>query len=237
MYVNDPVGQFFSDAAQSWGGYVVTLNVIAAVSMGLLEILKNLFPIRRHFQRWQLISWFFKAACRAQKSFKKDASADKAEHQLLSLAANDNLKAFYDQQPEDIANIYNATIQIVLESPHRYADLLRVTASRANRRDVSRIENIPSPMTQEYVEARSRVLHQCQRAIAAFDVAANFRWKWIMQIVALFLSTVVTAIALSNKATKVSPSFISVLITSLLAGFLSPVAKDLLGIIQKLKGD
>lgn len=231
----DNVSDFFSQAAKNWGHYVVTLNIIGAVSMGLLEIAKNLFPIRRHFQRWRLREWFVGAACRATSSLKTAVCADIAEDQLITLGANGNVRAFYDQQPQDISGIYNATIQIVLESPEAYQQLLRVTASHANPYDITAIETIPSPMTQTYIEARSRVLHQCQRAIAAFEVATDFRWKWLMQIAALIISTTVTAIALSNSATKVSASFASIAFTSLLAGFIAPVAKDLLGIIQAMK--
>lgn len=229
------VSDFFSQAAENWGHYVLTLNIIGAVSMGLLEIAKNLFPVRRQFQRWRLRKWFVDAACRARSNLKTVACADIAEDQLIALGANGNGRAFYDQQPQDISTIYNATMQIALESPEAYQHLLRVTASRAKPEDITAIETVPSPMTQPYIEARSRVLHQCQRAIAAFEVATDFRWKWLMQIAALIISTAVTAIALSHSATKVSASFSSIVLTSLLAGFIAPVAKDLLGIIQKLK--
>jgi hypothetical protein len=263
---HDSVSSFFYEAAKSWGHYVVTLNIIGGVTMGLLETTKNLLPIRRYFQKWRLQTWFNEAAQRvnmerpeayldrrAERSeeLSKDEisiastdlwgnkiSACQAEIELIALAANGKEEAFYDLQPEEIASAYNAVIQIVLEAPMQNLNLLKITASRAVVRDIWIVaRRIPEPMTQEYLDSRNRVLHQCQRAIAGFDVSTNFRWKWIMRVAALCISTVVTAIALSNDATKVSANVVSIFFTSVMAGFLAPVAKDLLTVLQNAGGN
>jgi hypothetical protein len=100
----------------------------------------------------------------------------------------------------------------------------------------------PVPVTQAHLDARNRVLHQCQRAIAAFQVGCDFRWKWLMQLAALAISTILSWCALhwgaitTTDSKRMTENSVSLLATSLLAGFLAPVAKDLLAIIQRARG-
>jgi hypothetical protein len=236
--VGNTVKEFFADASKSWASYIFALNVIGGVTMALLQTAKDLLPIRRWFQRAQLETWFNDAEKRAAKNFVVKVCACKAESDLLDLAANGNEKAFYDLQIEDLCALYNAAVLVILEAPQEHQDLLKITASRAEERDIKEMDApIPSPMTQPYLESRNRVLHQCQRAVDGFKVSCNFRWKWIMQLASLIIAGLLAWIALSNGATKVSANTVSVLITALLSGFLAPVAKDLLAVLQKARGE
>jgi hypothetical protein len=236
--------KFFSDAANGWLPYILALNVIGGISMAMLQTAKDLFPMRRAFQRRELKKWFEAGAGRVNAHMKdKGFSARKGENTLLDLAANADFKAFFDLQIEDLCGLFNATIQVVLESSTLYEDLLWITASRAELQDVKVVAGpIPTPMNQAYLDARNRVLHQCQRAIGAFQVDCDFRWKWMMQLLALVLSTLLALAALSSGAVRLGPTTVmsaspfSVIATALLAGFLAPVAKDLLAIVQKARG-
>jgi len=165
-------------------------------------------------------------------------AAATAENDLVKLAVDGDAAALYDLQIEQLCGQYTAAIQIVLEYPANYPDLLRVTASQAQPADVDVVLTGPEvavPPAQAFLDARNRVTHQCQRAIDALQIAAGFRWKWIFQLASILLSVVLAWIAMSYKPT-IAPNPVSVLVTALLAGFLAPVVKDLLAVLQKARG-
>ena len=234
---------FFGDAANGWLPYILSLNVIGGITMAFLQTAKDLLPMRQAYQRRALRKWFEAGASRVKAAAPgKGVSANRAEEHLIALATNGDDRALFDLQIEQLCGLFNATIQVVLESPTGYVDLLRITASRANPNDVKAVLTVPSPVTQAYVEARNRVLHHCQRAIGAFQVDCDFRWKWIMQLLSLIVSTILASIALNANAVWVgnkymSANFFSIVVTALLSGFLAPVAKDLLAIVQRARGE
>jgi hypothetical protein len=126
---------------------------------------------------------------------------------------------------------------MVLEFPSKHLDLLAVTASKADGKDIDLVlAGPPVPPTQEFLDARNRVTHQCQRAIDALQITAGFRWKWILQIASIVVSGSLALVAMTYKPTIVSPNIVSVIGSAILAGFLAPVAKDLLAIVQKARG-
>jgi hypothetical protein len=235
--------EFFSQAANGWLQYILALNLIGAISMAILQTVKDLFPIRRTYQKWRLQIWFRKGAERLNAGKPLPVVSDaQAENELLILAANGDGAAFFDQQIEQVCGVFNAAMQVVLESPLLYGDLLKITASRADPTDVAVLAAAPpSPMTKAYLDARNRVLHNCQRSIGAFQVDCDYRWKWWMQISAMVVSTLLSWTALSygavtTGATQMAANGASVVVTSLLAGFLAPVGKDLLAVLQRARG-
>jgi hypothetical protein len=229
--------QFFDDLANHWATYVGELTVIGSVSMAILQTVKDLFPVRQWFQEFYLDRWVEAGAAEARERFKKDISATRAEADLLILAVDGDKGAFYDLQIEQLCGQYTAAIQMVLEFPSKHLDLLAVTASKADGKDIDLVLAGPTaPPTQEFLDARNRVTHQCQRAIDALQITAGFRWKWILQIASIVVSGSLALVAMTYKPTIVSPNVVSVIGSAVLAGFLAPVAKDLLAILQKARG-
>ena len=229
------ITQFFNDVANHLAGYVAALSILGGVSMALLQTLKDLFPIRQWFQKFYLSQWMKEGATEAGLP---PAAAATAESDLLKLAVDGDAAALYDLQIEQVCGQYTAAIQVVLEYPASHPDLLRITASQARRADVDAVLAGPGPgvpPSQAFLDARNRVTHQCQRAIDALQITAGFRWKWIFQVASVLLSIVLAWIAMSYQPT-IAPNPISVLVTALLAGFLAPVAKDLLAVLQKARG-
>jgi hypothetical protein len=230
-------GKFFEDAANHWAAYVAQLTIIGGVTMALIQTVKDLFPVRQWFQIIHLGKWLEQGAAEARKSFERPAiSSTDAEKDLIRLAVDGDRKAFYDLQIEQLCGQYTAAIQMVLEFPSQHLDLLAVTASQANKADFDLVlAGPPNPPTQDFLDARNRVTHQCQRAIDALQIAAGFRWKWILQIASIVLSGVLAWMALTYKP-AVTRSFVSLIASAILAGFLAPVAKDLLALVQKARG-
>ena len=236
--IGDAIREFFNSAANQWMSYVMALTIIGGVTMALLQTIKDLFPVRQWFQKYRLQQWMEEGAAEARANFgNNDITADKAEAELLMLAVDGDANALYDLQIEQLCGQYTAAIQMVLEFPAMYVNLLAVTASKASSADVNEILKPPaSPAPAAFVDARNRVTHQCQRAIDAFQISTGFRWKWYLQFASIAVSIVLAWVALHYQATKVADNGFSILVTAILAGFLAPVGKDLLAVLQKARG-
>ena len=233
------ISQFFTDVANHTAAYVAALSILGGVSMALLQTLKDLVPIRQWFQRYYLNRWMRQGATEAR--IPPEAAAT-AERDLLKMAVDGDAAALYDLQIEQLCGQFTAAIQMVLEFPVGHEDLLKITASQAQPADIAIVLAGPGPEVpapQAFLDARNRVTHQCQRAIDALQIAAGFRWKWIFQVASIFVSIVLAWIALSYQpATQpiMAQNPVSIIVSALLAGFLAPVAKDLLAVLQKARG-
>jgi hypothetical protein len=242
MDIGKQITDFFTSAAGHWTSYVFALSVIGGITMALLQTIKDLFPVRQWFQRYALQKWMEEGKAEAQaKRPDKAVSSANAHADLLILAVDGNASALYDLQIEQLCGQFTAAIQIALEFPGPHFDLLAITASKSSPEDIDLLLTAPpSPPTSQFVDARTRVTHQVQRAIDAFQISAGFRWKWILQMASLALSSALAGIALYFGGTTVQPnvhlSVFSVAFSALLAGFLAPVAKDLLAVLQKARG-
>ena len=238
--MNLGIDKFLTDVANHWSAYVIALSIIGSVSMALLQTVKDLLPTRQWFQSYYLRKWMEEGAAEARASFKNpDVSAVKAEKDLLTMAVDGDAGALYDLQIEQLCGQYTAAIQIVLEFPSAHLDLLAVTASQANAADMKLVLGgppvPPTQATQAFLDARNRVTHQCQRAIDALQITAGFRWKWMLQVASIVLSGSLAWVSMTYRP-AIAPSLVSIFVSAILAGFLAPVAKDLLAVLQKARG-
>ena len=229
--MSDYIQTFYNDVANNTARYVAALSIIGGVSMALLETLKDLLPVRQWFQRYYLNKWMKAGAAEAGLP---GQAATNAERDLLKLAVDGDASALYDLQIEQMCGQFTAAIQIVLEFPALHSDLLKITASQARTADLALVIAGSNPPTQDFLDARNRVTHQCQRAIDAFQITAGFRWKWILQIASIALSVVLVWVAMTMRGKNVNA--VSIIVSALLAGFLAPVAKDLLAVLDKARG-
>ncbi|HUA17881.1 MAG TPA: hypothetical protein VMB25_03990 [Bryobacteraceae bacterium] len=234
------LNRFLADVAAHFSAYAIALSLLGAVTMAILQTIKDLLPVRQWFQSYYLGRWMDEGAKEAQTNFSSVpdlvVSAEQAEKDLLKMAVDGDKGAFYDLQIEQLCGQYTAAIQMVLEFPTGHKSLLAITASQANSADISLVLAQPKPPTQDFLDARNRVTHQCQRAIDALQIAAGFRWKWILQLASIAVSAALAWIAMAYRPGMVAPNLISVIVSALLAGFLAPVGKDLLAIVQRARG-
>jgi hypothetical protein len=232
------VSKFLADAANHLSAHVIALSIIGGVSMALLQTLKDLLPTRQWFQSYYLKKWMEEGAAEARKNFDNpNVLAPKAEQDLLTMAVDGDAAALYDLQIEQLCGQYTAAIQMVLEFPSAHVDLLEITASQANSADISLVlAGPPVPPTQAFLDARNRVTHQCQRAIDALQITAGLRWKWLLQVASIVLSGVLAWVAMAYRPGTIAANPSSIIVSAILAGFLAPVAKDLLAVLQRARG-
>jgi hypothetical protein len=180
----------------------------------------------------------------------KRIDVDDVEQDIVHLAVDGDQKALYDLAIEQLCGQLNAAMQMVIDYPNRHLPLLLVAASAASTGDLESILGrtrsqfdqagaiAETPQTKiTYADSRNRVSHQIQRSIDGFQIAAAFRWKWLLQLASFAISALLAAVALAVGRGSLTggPWVITILGTAVLAGFLAPVARDLTAALQKLR--
>lgn len=211
---------------------------IGTLSMAVLQTIKELTPARRIFNERFIRQWF---------TARHADLAETAEKQLILLATAGERHAFYELPIEQLCGQANAATQMVLEYPRKYEPLLRVLAAHADPEDVHVLLREPpprppgesSPRLQEEVDARTRITSLVQRSLDALQIAASHSWKFRLQTFAFLLSYTFTivgvfAFAPGNGRTSVR-DFVATIIVGLAAGFLAPIARDLVATLQRIR--
>jgi hypothetical protein len=174
--------------------------------------------------------------------------ADKAEKDLFKLATDGDDKALYDLPIEQLCGQINSAAQVVLDRSLDHPDLFVCLASMADPVDVARMMFPPKeakaarPLDEgeaqerhdSYIDARTRVTHQIQRAIDTLEITAGFRWKFWMQLASIALSGLFAGLGMW-MFWKGSHLFLSSLAVAVLGGFLASLARDLVATLRQLK--
>src|SRR5439155_23190931 len=99
---------------------------IAAIATALVQLLKDLLPIRRRFQRRFLASWFSERLS-ARKAIAEEQLLA-AEDDLIHLSTGGDKSAFYDLDPPQLCGQMNSAAQMAIAYPDRHPALLRFLA-------------------------------------------------------------------------------------------------------------
>src|SRR5262249_25710559 len=201
---------------------------IAAIATAIVQLFKDLLPIRRGFQRRFLASWFSKRLS-GKKAIGQQQLLE-AETELIRLATGGDRSAFYDLEPAQLCGQMNSAAQMALAYPDRHPALLRFLAPEADETDIHTIvqhaqltpEQKKSTNVDPILDARNRVTHHLQRSIDALQIAMTFRWKFWLQIgiyAVCFVLAFVCLFAVKGGKYTVTEA----LAVAIVAGFLSPV--------------
>lgn len=228
--------QTISGWVSKWG---IPLAAIGSVSMALLQVAKTTLPWRSNFQRDRLREWL---------ASRNNALSAAAEADLIRLTTAGDADAFYDSDIEDICMRIKSAVPLILDYPHRHNALLRCLASQDSTKDINRLLNPPAPevfqvqihnatkdqrqRVRNYAAAKTRVALEARSGVDAIQVHISFRWKRRMQELSVIVSSILgMASLLVAKPSRYSIG--AMFIVGLLAGFLAPVARDLVAAVEK----
>ena len=204
---------------------------IAAIATAIVQLFKDLLPIRRKFQRRFLASWF-STRLSARKTIGQQQLPE-AETELIRLSTGGDRSAFYDLEPAQLCGQINSAAQMALAYPDRHPGLLQFLAPEADEADIHTIVQYARLTKEEkqtenidpVLDARNRVTHHLQRSIDALQIAMSFRWKFYVQIVIYLVCFILAFVCLF--AVKRGPYTVAEAIAvAVVAGFLSPVISD-----------
>ncbi len=231
---------------------VGAVTAAGTIAMAILQVVKDLTPLRRSFQRWWISGWIaahvasFNGA-RQGKGVERTAlpsvSAEKTQMVLVELATGGDDRAFYELAIEQMVAQMNAAVQITLDYPKQYYDLLAVMSEGAELDDVATvITGSPTGtharkthLSKDYLEARARVSHRIQRNLDAIQISLGNRWQFCMQLTALALSTLMLEAAVLYVAGTTTGTFLIALLIGIVGGYLAPVTRDLVAALQTLR--
>ena len=220
---------------------------LGVVSMAVVQLLKDLSPIRTFWQR----RWIEAVVDEQARKTKVDG-AQNVLPDLINLATAGNARALYGLPINQLAGQLNAAAGVVLDSPPRHPNLFRVMAAGADADDLAtllapppqaRTSSDASPGDKEtvtrFVDARNRVAHQVQRNLDALQIAMTFRWQLYLQLLSIAVSgaiAAVSAVALFPALKDRAEGWVGVVVMGILGGFFSTVARDLVAALRGLRG-
>jgi len=255
LSITDALDKLFSAMNSGfWLPFLLAVAGLGSLTMAILQAVKELTPVRQWFQSYVFNQWLKRHAKIAVENKNGAPSWCNARDQIILLATDCDSDAFFSLEIEKLCGQWNAAIQIVLDSPKQYPDFFSCVAARAQHADYESVNNRAFPPTlppilearlpeadqqnrhdtrQRFLEARTRVSHQIQRAVDAFQIATAFRWKWLFQIASFLVSFALAATAMELATKNLHPA--QTVIWAAVAGFLAPIARDLLAAVQKLR--
>lgn len=230
--------------------------IVGLLSMALIQILKDLVPVRRWFQKYWVRQWLQERKPFWKPGFDPEQRANfdprKAEWDLIQLAMDGDSNSFFNLPIEQLCGQLNAAAQSVLEHPEEHKTLLYYLASKAEPRDVwtviqcseryreqsgTKLEGSDRSAFAYCVDARNRVAHHIQRAIDALQLSAGSRWKLWIQIFSIALSGLIASVAISLFGEVGGPwrRLETTAAVGLLGGFLAPIARDVIAGLQSIR--
>lgn len=208
-------------------------------------------------QRERIARWFnvdFRRRFKEESS-PTQAALQRVEQRLVDLATSGDRDAFYDLPIEDLCGQIRKVLSVVLDYPERNKELLYCLARGASSDDIDVIlgkhgstagseepistEPQKNP-SREFAAAKGRILVQIRCSIDAIQTSIGFRWKFWLQFASMILSAIIGVVALNigslpptTGPLNISSKFWASVLIGFLAGFLAPVARDLMASIEK----
>lgn len=251
-----------TSVASGFWDFVQMFFAIGFLTMAVLQGIKDLTPVRRSFQSRLFRQWL---TAKAHAAFEKrsesnphgrpepwedlngkDASRE-AEKELVNLSTGGDSRAFYDLEIEKLCGQLNAAASMVFDYPNRHRGALLCLGADADPADIDVLvswarsrENRAAPLAEgppaDVVNARGRVAHHVQRNIDAFQISAGYRWKWVLQLVALGVAYVLSLAGLAMiQAGNPGVMMLASIPVGLVGGFIAPVLRDVLTVITQSK--
>lgn len=238
-----------SGTAMTFAG---ALAIAGTLAMAILQVIKELTPVRRRYQRKWLERWF---NARAERFKVKAAdkphdiiqpylplNAKEVQSTLVDLATGGEVNAFYDLNIEQVVAQMNSAAQIALEYPRAYFPLLAILSQGANMEDVAQIVGGAgakaggSGSEPAALDARNRVAHRIQRNLDGIQIALGSRWKLWMQAVAITLTVLFVELAIITNVKDYSGVTLLVGIAlGIVGGYLAPITRDVVAALQSLR--
>jgi hypothetical protein len=216
---------------------------IGVVTMALIQAAKDLIPLRRGFHRTAVTAWL------------TDRGAVDQLPNIVALATGGDEKALFELPATGLMGQLTTVSRIVLLFPSAYEPLLRTFAgSRPEvKADISLLIDTdlaphepadPGVSPADLERARVRVGNMIERNIDALQISLSSRWEWLNKSASFVVSGLVTfATFVVFYYTKDFTTgwegkgqlAVAMIPVTVLAGFVAPVAKDLVTALQSLR--
>jgi hypothetical protein len=245
--------------------YAVALAAVGALAMVVIEVAKMLLDMRTRFhaRRWttfmtdvapgdarlreaafvQLVQLCTGVTEPDARKTVTTLLEKRGALPLLHAWKRSPAYATFAQDTEGMMRAVQGAADVVLASPHAYEHLFRVLTTGAIPDDVKDwLKATKDGMPSDPKEARrlanalARLRQNVKQKFSAFQVYSAQRWASGNQLAANIVGAIVMALVLKNLETDgFTLSWLSLFILSMLGGVLSPVAKDLVSALRRVR--
>jgi len=181
----------------------------------------------------------------------ENSIVNEIERKIIALATSGDFDALYDLASDAMCDQIRKIVPLVLDYPVEHELVLRCLARGASSDDIELLltaqrtsdEQEAKAAYRKVAAAKSRVLSQVRCSIDAIQTVIAFRWKFWLQSASMVLSAFLGALAIHLgilQALKASQSdgqhistFWSAVLIGFLAGFLAPIARDLVATTEQ----
>ncbi len=218
---------------------VGVLVAAGALSMAILDAIKNFSPIRRWFHSRWIRRWIeVRTATFNTSGLLPQIDPGKTIIQLIDLSTGGEEHALFNLPSEQLIAQINAAAQAALDYPQRYAEVLASLSQGADREDVQQLLDVGSgtgDVDQRVLDARNRVGNRIQRNLDGAQIALKDRWQLIMQLVAMFIAILLLELAVLFSSSGDIAAAVLAIPIGIAGGYLAPVLRDLVVALQQLR--
>lgn len=230
----------------------VALAGVGILTMAIIQIVKDVFPVRAIYQRWWLGRHWLKPAVEQARATYRDEMVEgstfpEIRGRLIDLAAGGDAGALFALGAEGLAGQLHAAATAALDDPVEHRWLLRALARTARPSDVELViaagkslegSGGPYPSDADVVDARNRVYHAIQRSLDALQISMHTSWSRLLKVKSIILSFIIIygGISLYAPMVMATPWQKAVwIVAAILGGFVAPVARDLVVALKSLR--
>lgn len=242
--VISPFGDVFdairSLAEPDWVSTFGTLAAIGAISMTIVQLFKELTPIRTKWQKHWFTEWLQKYDLDPTST--KNPFMDKYKcddppplvDELADVAAGGESEYLYEQSGDDLTKSILRAAPIIIDEPDRYPRLITRLVWGLAEADMSVLAQGPiAPMDPNmYLDARARALRRIERNLEGASLLLTSKWRFITQATAISATTIVVLLAVGLTGHMSVTTFLASVPVALVGGYFAPITKDLLATIQ-----
>ena len=129
--------------------FAMAMSAVGVATMAIIQMAREIFPIRRKFHEFEVRRWFDKAAAHVQEpeileAWKKAGVAPpdpaKAFHQLVRLTTAGDANALLSLEIERLAGQMAAASRVAADFPPVGPDFMHCLAAYASPADLARVE-------------------------------------------------------------------------------------------------
>ena len=234
-----------------WPAAIVLFGV-GILTMAIIQIVKDVFPVRAAFQRSFVIGRWLRPAVEHARATYRDEMVEgstygEVRERLIDLAAGGDAGALFSLHADGVAGQLHAAASAALDDPVEHRWLLRSLARKARPSDVELLiaahkslegSGGPYPSDTDVVDARNRVYQSIQRSLDALQISMQAAWSRRIKVTAIVLSVVIIYGGISLYAPMVVATTWQKVIwvaAGILGGFLAPVTRDLVVSLKSLR--
>ncbi|MSP48376.1 MAG: hypothetical protein EXQ95_03505 [Alphaproteobacteria bacterium] len=232
--MKDLIAAFEQLSSGSLATFLFLLAAAGTISMAVIQIVKELIPVRRSYQRNWLTKWL---AARVGVVAPPGAALAAVRSELIELATGGDDRAFFELPAEQVVAQMNAAAQIAMDYPRRHTALLSVLSAGVSADDLATFLAGPTgPEAQpRYTDARNRIGHRLQRNLDGLLIALGNDWRWWMQIIAIALTLLIVEIAVVLSTNWSLAAILWAVPVGIIGGYLAPITRDLVAALQNLR--